>query len=77
MVATKSKVAAGVLAILFGGLGVHKFYLGNIVLGIIYLLFFWTYIPAVIGFIEGIIYLCTSDEKFARKYGKRVFQPYQ
>lgn len=76
IVATKSKVVAGVLGILLGGLGVHKFYLGKVFQGILYLIFCWTYIPAIIGFIEGIIYLCTSDENFARKYGKKVY-PYQ
>jgi TM2 domain-containing membrane protein YozV len=31
--------------------------------------FFWTFIPTVIGFIEGIIYLTRSDEDFEAKYG--------
>lgn len=70
--APKSRIAAGVLALLLGGLGVHKFYLGNIGLGIVYLLFFWTFIPAIIGFIEGIIYLVQSDEEFAYKQGVNV-----
>jgi TM2 domain-containing membrane protein YozV len=65
----KSKVAAGVLALLVGGLGIHKFYCGRVGLGILYLLFFWTFIPAIIAFIEGIIYLtCPSDEMFTKKY---------
>ena len=66
----KSKVAAGVLGILLGGFGIHKFYLGNIGLGIVYILFAWTFIPAIIGFIEGIIYLTYSgdDEAFTEKY---------
>lgn len=64
----KSRVTAGVLGILLGGLGVHKFYLGQTILGIIYLVFFWTYIPAIVGFIEGISYLLMSDEAFAKKY---------
>ncbi|MBQ4133322.1 MAG: TM2 domain-containing protein [Desulfovibrionaceae bacterium] len=63
----KSRVAAGILGILLGGLGIHKFYMGRIGFGILYLLFFWTWIPAIIGFIEGIIYLCESDEKFAQR----------
>ena len=67
---TKSKVAAGLLGIFLGGLGIHKFYLGRWVWGIIYLLFCWTYIPVIIGFIEGIIYLVSSDENFARKHDK-------
>ena len=49
----KSKTTAGVLAILLGGIGVHKFYLGKIGMGILYLLFCWTGIPAVIGLFFG------------------------
>jgi TM2 domain-containing membrane protein YozV len=38
-------------------------------LGILYLLFCWTFIPSVIGLIEGIIYLTMTDQAFAAKYG--------
>lgn len=65
----KSRIAAALLAFFLGGFGVHKFYLGRVGWGIIYLIFFWTFIPAIIAFIEFIIYLCTSDEDFAKKYG--------
>lgn len=65
----KSKVAAGLLAIFLGVLGVHKFYLGKWVQGILYLALCWTYVPALVGLIEGIVYLCSSDESFAAKYG--------
>lgn len=64
----KNKVTAGVLAILLGGIGAHKFYLGQIVQGIIYLLFSWTGIPLILGIIEGVIYLGMKDEAFAKKY---------
>lgn len=70
-VPVKSKVTAGILAILLGGLGIHKFYLGKIFQGILYILFCWTYIPAIIGVIEGIIYLTKSDEAWAEKVGYR------
>lgn len=63
----KSRVAAGVLAILLGDIGIHKFYMGKIGMGILYLLFCWTGIPALVGLIEGIIYLTESDEKFASR----------
>lgn len=66
----KSKVVAGVLAILLGALGVHKFYLGKIGQGIVYLLFCWTGIPGIIGLIEGIIYLVKSDEEFNLLYNR-------
>lgn len=71
LVPVKSKVAAGILAIVFGVFGVHKFYLGKPFQGILSLLFFWTGIPAVIGVFEGITYLVSSNERFAHKYGGR------
>lgn len=64
----KTKIVAGLLAILLGGIGVHKFYLGQTGMGIVYLLFSWTGIPLVVGFIEGIIYLLMSDADFNQKY---------
>lgn len=68
----KSKITAGVLGILLGGIGVHKFYMGKIGMGILYLCFCWTYIPAIVGFIEGLIYLCSSDENFMLKHHVRI-----
>lgn len=65
---TKNRVLAAVLAICFGGLGVHHFYLGNYIRGIVYLVFCWTYIPSIVALIEGIIYLTQSDEVFASKH---------
>lgn len=68
----RSKIAAGILAILLGGIGVHKFYLGKIGMGIVYILFCWTGITAVVGLVEGIIYLCSSDEDFQLKHHVRL-----
>jgi TM2 domain-containing membrane protein YozV len=68
----KSKVAAGLLAIFLGGLGIHKFYLGKVGMGILYLVFCWTYIPGILGVIEGIIYLCSNDENFQLKNHVRL-----
>lgn len=67
----KSRVVAGVLALLVGCFGVHHFYLGNIGRGILYLLFFWICIPGIIAFIEGIVFLCGSDQAFNAKYNRR------
>ncbi len=66
--AEKNRVTAGVLAILLGGIGVHKFYLNQIGLGIVYVLFCWTGIPSIIGLIEGILYLTMTDAAFVAKY---------
>ncbi|MBR2576425.1 MAG: TM2 domain-containing protein [Firmicutes bacterium] len=68
----KSKIAAGVLGIVLGGLGIHKFYMGRIGLGIVYILFCWTGIPSIIGLVEGIIYLCTDDLTFQLKHRVRL-----
>jgi TM2 domain-containing membrane protein YozV len=64
----KSKTVAALLALLVGGLGAHHFYLNNPVLGIFYLVFCFTLIPAIIAFIEAIIFLTMSDEAFDAKY---------
>ena len=68
----KNKIVAALLAIFLGSLGVHKFYLGQTGRGVLYLIFCWTYIPAIIGFIEGIIMLCSKDENFQIKYKCRL-----
>jgi len=68
----KNKTTAGILAIFLGGLGVHKFYLGKTGAGILYLLFCWTYIPEILGIIEGIMYLTSNDENFMIKNQVRI-----
>jgi TM2 domain-containing membrane protein YozV len=62
------RIVAALLAILLGSFGAHKFYLGNNKLGVIYLCFFWTGIPGIIGIIEGVIYLTKDDDEFRRQY---------
>ena len=64
-----NRVAAALFAILLGGLGIHKFYLGQVAMGVVYLLLCWTFIPAILGLIEGIIYLTMSNEEFNSRYG--------
>lgn len=76
------RVLAGVLAIVLGGLGVHKFVLGynteglillggtlaSLVLSCVIIGAFTIVIPGLIGLIEGIIYLTKSDEEFVYTY---------
>jgi TM2 domain-containing membrane protein YozV len=66
---SKKKTTAAIFALLLGGIGIHKFYLGRPIAGILYIVFFWTCIPAIIGLIEGIIYLTMTDSAFQQKYG--------
>lgn len=65
----KSKIAAALFAFFLGSFGIHKFYLGQIGLGFLYLLFCWTFILALVAFVEGILYLTMSDDAFNDKYG--------
>jgi len=78
------KTLAGIMGILFGGFGVHKFILGYTAEGVIMLLvwiFGWvlcgipTAVISVIGLAEGIIYLTKSDDEFASTYiaGKKTW----
>lgn len=64
------KIMAGVLALLVGGFGVHKFVLGYTNEGIIQIVIsiFTCGIGGLIPFIEGIIYLTKSDEEFYQTY---------
>jgi TM2 domain-containing membrane protein YozV len=74
----EKKVAAGICGILLGWAGVHKFILGYTVEGIIMLVIsivvgiftcgIGSSVVALIGLIEGIIYLTKSDEEFVRTY---------
>jgi TM2 domain-containing membrane protein YozV len=68
----KSKSTAILLALLLGGLGVHKFYLDQPGQGILYLLFCWTFIPAILGLLEAIVYASMSQEAFDAKYNPRA-----
>ena len=52
------------LALLFGGIGVHKFYDDKIGMGLIYLLFCWTFIPGLVALVEAVQALCQSSEQF-------------
>jgi TM2 domain-containing membrane protein YozV len=66
----KSRIAAALFALILGSFGAHKFYLGQIGLGILYLVFCWTWIPTIVSFIEFILLLIMSDVEFDQKYGK-------
>ena len=64
------KIVAGILGIVVGGLGIHKFILGYTTEGIIQIVITLVTcgIGSLVGLIEGIIYLTKSDEDFVRTY---------
>ena len=71
------KIASGILAILIGSLGIHKFYLGYTTEGIIQLVITVVTcgLGGIIPLIEGILYLTKSDEEFYQTYqvGKKAW----
>jgi len=68
------RVLVGILAIILGTLGIHKFVLGYVKEGLIMLLVtvaslgFGVWLTGLIGLIEGIIYLTKTDEEFYKAY---------
>lgn len=70
----KSKIAAGVLGILLGAFGAHKFYLGYtkeaVIMLLVSLLTFGIglFVMSVIGLVEGIVYLTKTDVDFYNTY---------
>jgi TM2 domain-containing membrane protein YozV len=66
----KSRTIAAILA--FSGTlsvsGLHKFYLGQPLWGILYVLLSWTPIPKVACAIEGVWYLTQEEETFDRYF---------
>lgn len=64
----KSRTTAALLAFFLGGFGGQHFYLGRTLLGVLCILFFWTWIPTLIGVVESIMFLCMSDMDFNRQY---------
>lgn len=67
----RSRRVAGLLGIFLGTFGAHRFYTGKIAVGVVYVCFFWTGIPTILGFIEGIWYLTMSDTEFWARYPAR------
>ena len=63
-----ASLTAAVLAFFLGGIGGHKFYLGQTGAGIVYLMFCWTLIPAFVAFIELLILLTMNDADFDRRF---------
>jgi tetratricopeptide (TPR) repeat protein len=83
----KSKIVAGILALFFGIFGVHRFYLGKWIQGVAHLLLFlitlvftieehWPAViaPALLGFIDAVLFFAIPVEDFDEKYNARRLQ---
>jgi len=80
----KKKGTTALLALLFGIFGVHRFYLGERVKGFLYLFMFgvsmvatieedapFIMFPAILGFIDAVLFFVKPKEEFDEKYNKK------
>lgn len=70
----KDKNLAAVLAFFGGQVGLHRFYLGQVGLGIVY---FIPFIGAMLGVIDAIAFLSMDQKTFDEKYNKAQYNPTQ
>lgn len=63
---------AGILALFLGVFGVHRFYLGQIVLGMVYL--FIPPISVFLGIVDAMVLLSMDQDKFDEKYNSRYLE---
>jgi len=68
----KDKTLAGILALFFGWMGVHRFYLGQVGLGIVYL--FLIPVAWLLGIIDALAFFSMDQEEFDRKYNKEYYR---
>ncbi|WP_394389111.1 TM2 domain-containing protein [Shewanella woodyi] len=61
---------------LLGGLGIHRFYLGQYMKGSLYLVFSWTLVPVLVGWVDAIRTLNMSPFNFAQRYSRKVERHY-
>jgi len=72
----KKKKTATILAFLTGWLGIHRFYLGQPGLGVVYLLLFFFSIgivPFILGLIDGLMFATMKEEIFDLKYNRKEY----
>lgn len=64
----KNRGLAIVLAIFLGGLGIHRFYVGKIGSGFLFLIFCWTFVPIILGIIDAIRWSIMGEQRFGELY---------
>jgi TM2 domain-containing membrane protein YozV len=64
----RNKTAAGLFALFLGSIGVHRFYLGQVGLGILYFFLLFILISPILALIDAIVFFSMDEETFNRKY---------
>ena len=70
----RDKNVAGILGLFFGWIGVHRFYLGQVGLGILYAILAMTGISFVLGLIDAIIFFSMDKDRFDIKYNAKYYE---
>ncbi len=70
----RDKNVAGILALFFGWAGIHRFYLGQVGLGILYAILLFTGISAILGLIDAIVFFSMDQEVFDYKYNEAALR---
>ena len=79
----KNKMVAGILGILVGGFGIHKFYMGSWGWGMVFVAVVFTtggflgLVTGICGLVEGILYLTMSQKQFEEKYPPQTEAPFR
>ncbi len=73
----RNKLLAAFLALFLGTFGVHRFYLGQIGLGILYAMLFATGISAILGVIDFIRLILMPDEVFNVRYNRSNYKKWE
>lgn len=63
------KIVAGLCNIFLSPLGIGHFIVGQVGRGVLDIIFFWTGIPEIVCFIEGVVWLCMPDDRWVAKFG--------
>lgn len=72
----RNRLVAIIITLFVGAFGLHKFYLGENLAGIMYLLFSWTLIPGILAFFDFLGLALMSEESFNRKFNG-IREPYR
>ncbi len=70
----RDKNVAGILALFFGWAGIHRFYLGQVGLGILYAILLFTGVSAILGLIDAIVFFSMDQEVFDYKYNESAIR---
>ena len=59
--ARKNRTTGLVLTLFLGGIGAHRFYLNQPLAGVLYVLFWWTFVPVIVACVELFLIMSRVD----------------